>query len=177
MKVGGISLAGMSANNISPRALPNNSFMQAMDSMIAAAKKSEEDYDRFHGATDRSGWDGCGGGQSYVRNDLLTPHFFLRRAVVLKHRSKLAAEAARRKLADPSKVILNAIPSYQTASSSVDIEKLIKRAEKLDISTPKHELDEGDEDSTRISIVDVLRNVRQNRQRELDRVPAVFIDD
>lgn len=29
-----------------------------MDSMIAAAKKSEEDYDRFHGPLDRSDWDG-----------------------------------------------------------------------------------------------------------------------
>lgn len=102
---------------------------------------------------------------------------FLRRVVVLKHRNKLAAEATRRKLTDPSKVIVGAIPSYETARTSVDIGKLIEEAEKLDLSAPKHELDEDDENSTRISIVDVLQNVRQSRQRELDRMPAVFIDD
>lgn len=31
----------------------------AMDSMIGAAKQSEEDFDRFHGPMNRSDWDGC----------------------------------------------------------------------------------------------------------------------
>lgn len=30
-----------------------------MDSMIASAKKSEEDHELFFGPVDRSKWDGC----------------------------------------------------------------------------------------------------------------------
>jgi len=130
-----------------------------MDSMIASAKKSEEEHELFFGSVDRSKWDG--------------------RTQVLEHREKIAAEAAERKITDPSKVIVSAIPTWKTAGSKerVQLQKLIDEAADHDTTAPKQTWDEGDETTTRISIVEVLENARKDRRRDLDRAPAVYLDD
>ncbi|KAF8322538.1 hypothetical protein DL93DRAFT_2162669 [Clavulina sp. PMI_390] len=78
MRVGGVSLA-------------------AMDSMIEAAKGSEEAYDRFHGPQDRSGPDA--------------------RDFILENREQLANQAAKRNITDPQNIILDRIPRYVTSGS------------------------------------------------------------
>jgi len=131
--------------------------LAAMDSMIASAKKSEEEYDRFFGASDRSEWDG--------------------RAEVLSNRHKLAAGAKERKITDPSKVILSAIPRYEAAGKHVKLREIVDEAQNHDAYLPKQEWDQSDESTARISIVEVMDNARQDRRRELDRTPAVYLDD
>lgn len=56
-KIGGVSLAGkiLVFQDIEFQLISLN---KAMDSMIASAKKSEGEYDRYFGASDRSTWDG-----------------------------------------------------------------------------------------------------------------------
>jgi len=131
--------------------------LSAMDAMIASAKKSEEEYDRFFGTADRSRWDG--------------------RAEVLENRDKLAAQAKERNITDPSKVVLSAIPSYVKTGGHDEKQKILAAAESVDAFVPKQEWDQGDESTVRISIVEVLNNARQDRRRELDRTPAVYLDD
>jgi hypothetical protein len=103
----------------------------------------------------------------------------LRRAEVLDHREKLAAKAAERNITDPSKIVLSAIPRYETAGSGgrAELQKLLDEAENHNTLTPKQEWDQEDESATRISIVEVFRNARQDRRRDLDRTPAEYLDD
>jgi len=100
-----------------------------------------------------------------------------RRAEVLSNRRKLAAKAKERKITDPSKVILSAIPRYEGDGKHVKLQQIVNEAESNDAAVPKQEWDEGTEGTTRISIVEVMRNARQDRRRQLDRTPAVYLDD
>lgn len=103
----------------------------------------------------------------------------LRRTQVLEHREKIAAEAAERKITDPSKVIVSAIPTWKTAGSKerVEPQKLVEEAAGHDTTAPKQNWDQGDETTTRISIVEVFENAKKERRRDLDRTPAVYLDD
>lgn len=100
-----------------------------------------------------------------------------RRAEVLSNRHKLAAKAKERKITDPSKVILSAIPRYESDGKYVKLQQIVNEAESNDAAVPKQEWDEGTDGTTRISIVEVMRNARQDRRRQLDRMPAVYLDD
>jgi hypothetical protein len=100
-----------------------------------------------------------------------------RRDEVLATRHKLAAKAKELKITDPSKVILSAIPRYDSGGKHVKLRKIINEAENNATAVPKHEWDQGEEGTTRISIVEVMDKARQQRRRELDRTPAVYLDD
>lgn len=153
-----------------------------MDSMIASAKKSEEEFERFFGPVDRNKWDGCvslNRDAFYIAPAKTNNTKSFRRAEVLDHREKLVAKAAERNITDPSKIVLSAIPRYETAGRGgrIELERLINEAASHDNVAQKQEWDQGDETTTRMSIVEVLRNARQDRRRELDRTPAVYLDD
>lgn len=109
----------------------------------------------------------------------LTTRISLRRTQALEHRERLAAEAAERKITDPSKVIVGAIPTCKVSGSKerVELKKLVDEAAGHDTSAPKQAWDQGDETTTRISIVKVFENARKDRRRDLDRTPAVYLDD
>ena len=96
---------------------------------------------------------------------------------MLATRHKLAAKAKELKITDPSKVILSAIPRYDSGGKHVKLRKIINEAENNAAAVPKHEWDQGEEGTTRISIVEVMDEARQHRRRELDRTPAVYLDD
>jgi hypothetical protein len=96
---------------------------------------------------------------------------------VLSNRHKLAAGAKERKITDPSKIILSAIPRYEAAGKHVRLREIVDEAQNHDAYLPKQEWDQSDESTARISIVEVMDNARQDRRRELDRTPAVYLDD
>lgn len=145
--------------------------------MITSAKESEQDFDRFFGTLDRSSWDGCVSFERSAVTKVLTVWKIPRRGEALSNRHKLAGRARERKITDPSKAILSAIPRYESAGEHFEIQKIFDEAESNDASVPKQEWDQGDEGTTRISIVEVMNNARRDRRRELDRLPAVYLDD
>lgn len=98
----------------------------------------------------------------------------VRRVEVVDHRKQLVKKASERKITDPTKIILSAIPKYRTSRSHGQLPPLLQE---LEGAGPSEGLDEGGEDSTRITIVQVFTNARRRRQDELSQIPAVFVDD
>lgn len=94
---------------------------------------------------------------------------------MLEHREQLVKKAAERKINDPNKIILTAIPSYSTNGPRGTLPPILQ--ELVDKDETRDSIDQGDETSTRITIADVYTNARRDRQNHLDRIPAVFLDD
>src|ERR1700733_11367021 len=96
-----------------------------------------------------------------------------RRNEVLRFHEEFHRKAAQRKNVDPSKLVLCPAPRYQKrrAGERVQMHKLQLEAMIQDASSPRHQLDPNDETTSRVSIIEVFDNAKQDMQRSLDRTP------
>ena len=74
----------------------------------------------------------------YTRYVLTAPECY-RRAEVLSNHHKLAAGAKERKITDPSKIILSAIPRYEATGKHVKLQEIVDEAQNHDAYLPKQE--------------------------------------